>query len=295
MMSERIAVGVDLGGTKIVAGLVTDSGRIMAKPVKVATNAQDPAEEIMKRMIGAINKTLDEAGLTVDKIAGIGIGSPGPLDLKKGIILNTGNLPTLNNYKIKSRIKKEFSLPVKVNNDANCFALGEACFGAVMRIKLAVGVTLGTGFGCGLIINGRIYDGATGTAAEIDMCPYLEGNLEDYISGRGVEKIYQSLSGKSSTPKEIEDLARHNDPVARETWQCFGTHLGVALSYVVNLFDPDTIMVGGSLSNAFDLFFTATMETLNQNVNPIPSANVKVVKAKLGSNAGFIGAACLFF
>ena len=176
-MSECMAIGVDLGGTKIRAGVVNDSGQILGAAVKVATGAHEPAEEIMQRMIGAINKALANAGLTVEKVIGIGIGSPGPLDLTKGIILNSGNLPTLNNYKLKSRIRKEFSLPVKVNNDANCFALGEAFFGAVKRIKQAVGVTLGTGFGCGLIINGRIYDGATGTAAEIDMCPYLDGNL----------------------------------------------------------------------------------------------------------------------
>ena len=186
-----------------------------------------------------------------------------------------------------------FSLPVQINNDANCFTLGEACYGSIKGAENAVGVTLGTGFGCGLILNKRVFYGATGTAAEIDMCPYLDGNLEDYISGRGVEKMYLDISGQQCTPKQIEEMARNHIEKAIKIWEQFGKHLGIALSYVVNILDPEAIVIGGSLNNAFDLFFPITIETLHKNINPIPGANLKVVKAELGKHAGFIGAACL--
>lgn len=292
-MGKELIIGVDLGGTKIITGIINPDGDIIGSPVKVPTRADKPAEQIVDRMIDAMNKSIREASLSADQIAGIGIGSPSPIDIKNGMILTTQNLPTLHYYRIKEKISNTFQVPVHLNNDANCFALGESCFGAVKHAQNAVGITLGTGFGCGIIINGKIYTGATDTAAEIDMCPYLDGNLEDYISGRGLSKIYHNLSGEQDVPSKIAHMARQNNVYARRAWIQFGAHLGHALSLVVNLLDPEVIIVGGSMSRAFDLFSEKTIEILHQNINPVPREHLKVEQARLGENAGFIGAACL--
>ena len=292
-MIKKLIVGVDLGGTKIVTGVINTKGEVIGSPVKVATNAEEPAESIIKRMIDSIHLSISNASSTTDDVMGIGIGSPSPLDIKNGIILTTQNLPTLHYYKLKEKIYNAFKVPVFVNNDANCFALGEAYFGSVRIIQNAVGITLGTGFGCGLILNRRVYCGSTDTAAEIDLCPYLDGNLEDYISGRGVVKIYKKISGMENTPPNIYDLARENDGDALKTWEEFGYHLGLALAYVVNILDPEVIIIGGSLSNAYTFFSKKMIETLHKNINPVPRENLKIEIATLGENAGFIGAACL--
>lgn len=292
-MKKDLVLGVDLGGTKIVSGIINCSGEVIGSPKRVSTLAEEPAEAIIGRMIETINRTLEDAGLSSSALVGIGIGSPGPLDVKNGIILNTGNLPTLHNYKLRDKLENTFNTPVLMNNDANCFALGEACFGAVKNAGNAVGITLGTGFGCGLIIDGKIYSGSTGTAAEIDMCPYLDGNLEDYISGRGVTRIYKKITGKKSQPPSIAEMAGNNDADSIKTWEEFGRHLGFALAYVVNILDPEVIIIGGSLSNAYEFFSKRTIETLHKNINRAPMENLRVELAKLGSNAGFIGAACL--
>ncbi len=292
-MGKKLIAGVDLGGTKIKAGIIDFNGEVKGSPVVVPTKAEEPGDTIVARMVEAINDAIGNAGVSIDDIAGIGIGSPGPLDIKNGIILNTANLPTLNNYNLKEKIAAAFNVPFYLNNDANCFALGECCFGAIKGVKDAFGVTLGTGYGCGIVIDRKIYTGATDTAAEIDLCPYLGGTLEDYISGRGVVRIYKEISGKEGKPPEIADLARKGDADSVKTWEEFGKHLGISLSFAVNILDPGVIIVGGSLSNAYDLFSGKMIETMNANINPMPRENIKVVKAMLGDNAGFIGACCL--
>jgi glucokinase len=292
-MNKKIIVGVDLGGTKMVAGVINTKGEVIGSPVKVATKSEEPAESIVKRMIDSIYLAISNAGSTVENVLGIGIGSPSPLDIKKGIILTTQNLPTLHYYRLKEKISATFKVPVYINNDANCFALGEAYFGTVQIVQNAVGITLGTGFGCGLIINRRVYCGSTDTAAEIDLCPYLDGNLEDYISGRGVVRIYKKISGKESTPPQIHDLAARNDSDAQKAWEEFGYHLGLALAYIVNILDPEVSLIGGSLSNAYAFFSRKMTNTLHKNINPVPRKKLKIERSTLGENAGFIGAACL--
>ncbi len=292
-MGKELIAGVDLGGTKIIAGVIYPDGRLAGTPVEIPTKAEEPGESIIGRMVDAIKRAVSGAGAAIDEICGIGIGSPGPLDINKGIILNTANLPTLNNFNLKEKISGALNIPVYVNNDANCFALGECFFGAIKDAKDAFGVTLGTGFGCGIVIDRKIYTGATDTAAEIDLCPYLGGTLEDYISGRGVVRIYKEIKGEDGSPPDIADKARNGDADAVKTWEEFGMHLGVALSYAVNILDPEVIIVGGSLSNAYDLFSEKMIGTLNKNINPIPRENIRIIKAKLGNNAGLIGACCL--
>jgi len=292
-MEKKFIVGVDLGGTKIISGIVALDGKVAGKPVEVPTKAKEPSESIVGRLIDSVREAMSAADRSVEDVLGIGIGSPGPLDFKNGIIISPQNLPTLHGYRLKAKLADTFKIPVYVNNDANCFVLGECYFGAARGVSMAFGITLGTGFGCGIVIDKKIYAGATDTAAEIDLCPYLDGNLEDYISGRGVSRMYRERTGKESSPPEIADRARKKDEKAIQTWEEFGSHLGTALSYAVNILDPAIIIVGGSLSNAYELFSPKMTEVLMRSINKIPQENIKIVKAGLGNYAGFIGAACL--
>ncbi|MCU0644607.1 MAG: ROK family protein, partial [bacterium] len=201
--------------------------------------------------------------------AGIGIGSPGPLDLEKGIILEAPNLPTLHFFPLRKRLENYFQKPVKINNDGNCFVLGEAWFGAAQHASIVCGLTLGTGCGCGIVMNRKIFAGATGTAAEIWCAPYLDSTVEEYGSAKSIRRIYKQLSGKDSEAKLIYDLASKGEKMALNAWSEFGFHVGKIVAVMVNILDPDVVVIGGSREH------------------------LKIQKSSLEENAGLLGAAAL--
>lgn len=292
-MSTRRIIAVDLGGTKIAAGVVTTEGELVGDIIRVPTNAERPANEVIDTIAAAAMSALRRVGVERDCILGLGIGSPGPLDAVNGIIRTPRNLPSLHGVNLKRELEARVELPVWINNDANVFALGEAVFGAGKGNRIVYGVTLGTGFGSGLVIDGHIFNGATTTAAEIWCFPYKESIIEDYVSGRGLELAYERHSGGRADPRTIAERARAGESAARAAWQEFGTDLGMGLSYVVNVIDPDVIVVGGSLANAYDVFSTYADAALRAHINPAPREHVRLVRAALGDLAPLAGAAAL--
>ncbi|MDZ7265366.1 MAG: ROK family protein [candidate division KSB1 bacterium] len=294
-MKEKLSIGVDFGGTKIKFGLVTVGGSILGETITLPTGAGRKADEIMATMIGGIEAIINSPACMSDQLLGIGIGSPGPLDLKNGIILSPPNLPTLHNFPLKQVLEDHFKLPVELNNDGNCFVLGEAFFGAAQNANYVCGVTLGTGFGCGIVLNRKIFSGATGTAAEVWCSPYLDRTFEEYGSAREVVRIFQRLTSEARTAKEIHDLAQQGNRHAIDAFAEYGKHLGCMLSIIVNLLDPDTIVVGGSVSHAWPFFEKRLLQHLFENINDAPRKHVKCVPAALGDDAGLLGAAALLF
>ncbi|MFZ5515238.1 MAG: ROK family protein [Candidatus Zhuqueibacterota bacterium] len=294
-MNQQTVIGVDFGGTKIKFGAVTASGELTGKEFSLPTLSHRPRTQIIDTIIGGIERAIHQSGRRRDEIGGIGIGSPGPLDLKSGTLLNPPNLPTLHNFPMKAALENHFHLPVKINNDGNCFALGEAYFGSARSASIVCGVTLGTGFGCGIVIDQKIYSGATGTAAEVWCSPYADRNFEEYGSARAVNRIYESLTGISKKSRDVFELAVQGDAAARTTWAEFGSHLGRILAIIVNILDPDIIVIGGSVSNAWQFFSPSLVENLHGNINPAPRNNLSIVHASLGDNAGLLGAAALLF
>ena len=292
-MEEKIVVGIDLGGTKIKFGLVSAIGRFLDEPFTIPTQSHRQADEIVGTIIEGIERAVQNSGIQINQIDGIGIGSPGPLDLKNGIILDPPNLQTLHNYPLKQTIKNYFNLPVALNNDGNCFVLGEACFGSAQKASIVCGFTLGTGFGCGIVIDRKIYTGSTGTAAEIWCSPYADRNFEEYGSSRTIRRIYNQITGQKLEAKYIFNLAQHGDKDAIAAWSEFGLHLGKILSIITNLLDPDIIVVGGSVSNSWDFFEKSLIDNLHKNINLATREHIKVVRASLGDNAGLFGAAAL--
>ena len=292
-MEEKIVVGIDFGGTKIKFGLIREGGAILGETLTLPTNSDRRGDEIVGTMIEGIEQIAQDSELAIEKINGIGIGSPGPLDLKKGIILEAPNLPTLHYFPLKQTLENYLNIPVAINNDGNCFVLGEACFGSAQSASIVCGATLGTGFGCGIVIDRKIFEGATGTAAEVWRSPYADRNFEEYGSARAVVRVYQQITDRELDAKEIFALAQKSDQEAVAAWSEFGVHLGTILAIITNVVDPDVIVIGGSVSNAWQFFYNSLIENLNKNINHAPREHLQVVRAALGENAGLLGAAAL--
>ena len=292
-MQEKAILGLDLGGTKILSGLITVKGEVLGNPYTVPTGGKDPEKAIVNRIFIAIEKSLDDARLKIKDILGIGIGATGPLDMKEGLILDCPFLPTLKNFPLRKTIQEKFGIPVYLDNDANCFALGEWFFGAGAENETVLGYTLGTGLGCGIVINGKVYTGSTQHAGEVGTSPYRNETIEDTVSGIGISRIYKTISGQERPAREIAELAINGDKYANQTWEQFGEHLAYAVSWGINIIDPDIVILGGSIANAMEFFAPAMEKSLRRNICPLPAEKTKVVKASLGDHAGLIGAACL--
>lgn len=292
-MRREVLIGVDFGGTKILTGAMTEDGNIICEPVNVPTNGSDEGNSIIERLMDSIDEVLRKGGLSTAEIKGIGLGVTGPLDIKKGLILECPQLPTLHFFPLRNTVEEHFQRPVYMNNDANCLIFGETIFGSGVGKKNVMGFTLGTGLGCAIILDKKIFDGATGSAGEIWHSPFREGTIEDFVCGAGVSKIYKKISGGDKSSAEIAALAKKGDESALETWRKFGEYLSVAISWAINIIDPEIVILGGSISNAFEFFSPSMEKKLRRNICPVPAEKTKVVCAKLGTNAGFVGAAAL--
>jgi len=294
-MDNKTIIGVDLGGTKIMTGAIDSNGRMLCPPVKVQTGGSDTADAIVKRITGSVEKILGKLNRIINDVAGIGIGSTGPLDITEGTILECPQLPNMHFFPLRKIIRDYFGVPVFLNNDANCLIFGESVFGAAADKKNVVGFTLGTGIGCAVILDKKIINGSTGTAAEIWISPYGSGIIEDFVSGRGVSKIYKSISGRDKTSLDVYNLALEGDSQALQTWNEFGAHLAIPIAWSINLVDPEVVILGGSIAGAYPFFKDSMEEHLRKWICPVPAKTTKVITGQLGDNAGFIGAASLVF
>jgi len=291
--SEKLIIGVDVGGTKIQAGAILPDGRVIVDPVTVPTGGLDSSEAILKRITNSIEEVIKISGVGPADIDGIGMGVTGPLDIENGLILECPQLPTMHFFPLRQRIAERFNLPVVMDNDANALLLGESIWGAGKGHRITLGFTLGTGLGCAIVVDRKLFAGINGMAGEIWPSPYGKGTIEDIVSGQGVSNIYLNLTGSSKSSKEISALAGAGDKDAIEAWKVFGSTLGFALSWGINFIDPGIVILGGSISNSFDLFSEPMESAMRKYLCPVPASKTKVVKASLGDLAGFIGAAAL--
>lgn len=303
-----------MGGTNISIALVDPKGEIKNK-VKISTQADRNAQFIIKTIIENIRLALKD--VHSKHLSSIGIGAAGQIDHDRGLVLFSPNL-RWHNVPIVREIKKKFNVPVSIDNDANVAAFGEYLFGAGRGSRQVICVTLGTGVGGGLVIDGKIYRGAGGSAGEIGHLVVEtdgrkcncggHGCLEAYvgaphITSRIIEKIKSGrhsivvrlVNGNLSkiNPKILEEAALYHDKLALELWQETGKYLGVGLSSLINVFNPERIIIGGGVANAGKLIFDPMLKVIKERALPVSYQNVKVVKAKLGEDAGVVGAAML--
>jgi len=291
--AKGIIIGVDIGGTKIQAGAIDKEGTIVCNPVTSETIGDDKSENIFNRIAGTMELVIKNSGILPSDIMGIGMGVTGPLDTELGTILECPQLPTMHFFPLRERIIERFRLPVVMDNDANALILGESVWGAGKGHRTTLGFTLGTGLGCAIVSEKRLFSGTNGMAGEIWPSPYKEETIEDVVSGRGVSAVYQRLANQTKTAKEISLLAQNGDTNAIEAWNVFGNALGFAVAWGINMIDPGIVILGGSIANSYDLFYESMNRIVRKMVCPVPAGKTRIVRAALGDNAGFMGSAAL--
>ncbi|MEH7414139.1 ROK family glucokinase [Neobacillus drentensis] len=317
-MADKWIAGVDLGGTTTKIAFITVLGKIVHK-WEIPTDNSDEGQNITSNIAKAIDEKLTEIGETKQKLMGIGMGAPGPVDYETGIILNVVNLGWKDNFPLKDSLEEATSLPAAVENDANCAALGEMWSGAGNGAKDLVCVTLGTGVGGGVIANGNIIQGVNGAAGEIGHITVIPssgapcncgktGCLETVASATGivrlaVEEIKNSHSSSKLgelftlngrlTAKDIFDAARDNDRLAQKVLAEVSFHLGLALANIGNTLNPEKIVLGGGVSKAGNLLLESVKENFAKFAFPAVRNSTEIDLATLGNDAGVLGAAWL--
>jgi len=240
-----MTIGVDLGGTSIRCGLV-DCDRVVTKLSEPCLSDR-PENEVLDQLERLISKLINP------QVKGIGIGVPSVVDMQKGIVYNVVNIPSWIEVHLKDIFEAKFNLPVFVNNDSNCFALGEHAGGMGKPFRNMLGVTLGTGVGAGVIVDNELYSGSNTGAGEIGCMPYLGHNYEYYCGSNFFTAFY------GMTGKEAAQRAAAGDVQALKIWEEFGFHIGILIQTILYAYDPDAIVFGGSIANAYP-FFSAKMK-----------------------------------
>lgn len=271
-----MTIGVDLGGTNMRAG-VENNGNIFNQRKELVL-ANRSFDETLTQFIEFIRPLVSAA------IKGIGVGVPSVVDVEKGIVYNVVNIPSWQRVPLKEILENEFGIPACINNDVNCFALGEHQFGLGMGMKHVVGVSAGTGLGAGIIINNQLYNGNNCGAGEIGLLPYLDHNIEYYASGNLFRAFF------NTTAEEAHRKALHGDSEALGYWNEFGIHLGEALKCVLFAYDPEVIVLGGSLSKAYELFKGSMNTTLQTFIFPESIKRLKIFRSQ-NENIVLLGAA----
>lgn len=314
-------VGIDLGGTNVKAGVVNDTGHPLSH-ISVPTEAERGPMVGVDTIVAAAKQAITEAGLTSSAIRGAGLATPGTMDIPAGMLLDPPNLPGWNDFPIREMVATKLQFPLVLQNDANAAAYGEFWAGAARDARSLVFWTLGTGIGCGIILDDLIIEGAHSHGAEcghiiIEMtngrlCSTGQyGTLEAYAGARAViarcEEALQAgrpsavsehlARGEKLTPLLIGQLAEQGDPLCEEIVLDTARYLGVGTVTLMHTIDPEMVLFGGGMTfgrNATPIgrrFIEVIRSEIQKRAFPIPAARTKIDYASLGSDAGFIGAA----
>lgn len=271
-------IGIDLGGTNIRVGAV-QGGKIVRKSAAGTPRTDDP-NVVIEAIISLISEVAEGYALE-----GIGIGVPSVVDWQQGIVYNVVNIPSWKEVHIKEILESRFGVPVAVNNDANCFALGEKMFGAASGYDDVVGLTLGTGVGSGLIIDGKLYSGRNTAAGEVGSLPYLDSDYEHYCSSG-------YFVGKGTTGKDASERAAAGDSSIAPVWQEFGMHVGDLVKAVLLAYDPQAIVFGGSIAKAYPHFEKPLQQSLSTFLYPVMVQRLKIFVSNL-DDVAIYGASAL--
>lgn len=296
MADAPFVVGVDLGGTKIAAGLFDHQRRLLGEIAMFPTEADRPAEVALGNLKAAIEQAGRGAGPDARPSA-IGIGCTGPVEAMTGRVLEAPSLPNLQFFDLGAWVREQFGVPLFLENDANCFALAEALEGAGAGHRVVVAVTLGTGFGCGIVIDGVMYAGTTGNAGEVGFCPIAGDTFDNMLSGAGVGRWYERVRGRPSSlsAREIGDLAEGGDAEALQAWRDYGDAVGAGLGTIAAVLDPSICVIGGSVAARLPLFESPLRGRLRAILAPAAGRALEITPASLGPAAGVIGAAAYAF
>ncbi len=275
--TPAVIVGVDLGGTKVRAGRVEEG---LCAHASLVLQDQGDAEGVLQDVFSTIDQVI------TPEVKGIGIGVPSVVDPVKGIVYSVTNIPSWQEVHLKDILEARFRVPVQVNNDANCFALGEYHYGLGQHSRHLVGLILGTGLGAGLIVRGRLFNGANCGAGEIGNLTCGDNNLEYLVSGPRFDRRY-GVDGRTLLAR-----AQAGDPAACQAFAEFGTDLGIVIKTVLYAYDPDTIVLGGSVSQAFPFFQSSLLESLKEFAFPHVLDHLRILQSR-DPHIPILGAAAL--
>lgn len=274
-------IGVDLGGTNMRAGRISDN-RLIEQASRPTPKDAKKCEDTLVVLVEVIRAVWNE------DVKGIGIGVPSVVDRKKGIVYDVVNIPHWKEVHLKELLESQFNVPVYVDNDANCFALGERFFGEGRNYENFVGLTIGTGLGGGIIQHGKLLLDANCGSGEFGMLSYKDEILEYYCSGSYFMNIW-GIDGK-----EMYDRAMRKDDLALEAYRQFGEHVAAAIKMVVLTIDPEMIVFGGSVAAAHALFEEGMYENLKDFAYPNSIKNLQIRFSTI-ENSGILGAASLCY
>jgi glucokinase len=297
------SIGVDLGGTNLRAAAVTRGGEVIEK-IAGATDLKDGHDAVIRDMINSINALKQRCGDGM--LAGVGIGVPGFIDMAKGVIMNSNNLPDFNGYPVREEIESRLGTPIFLENDANAAALGEKWAGAGRDVDDLILLTLGTGIGGGIVTSGKILHGFMGMAGEIGHItvnptgnPCGCGNygcLEKHTSATAISAMARLIQlGDDLTSKQVYDLAVSGETRAKQIFHTVGGYLGIALATMVNLFNFPLYLLSGGVLGAWDQFAPSMFAEVEKRSFTFRNSKTRIDKAVLGNEAGLIGAAALPF
>ena len=273
-------LGIDLGGTNVRVGLVEDYSLKNVASSTISTGTEENV--ILDEIFTLIDQLMDK------DVSGMGVGVPSVVDLEKGIVYDVQNIPSWKEVHLKDILEKKYSLPVYINNDANCFAAGEKYFGKMKNCRNGVGIIMGTGLGAGIFTDGRLYSGTNCGAGEFGMIPYKENNYEYYCSGQFFKNEY-NISGS-----EAFNRAMKGGKDALNMFSLFGLHLGNAVKVVLYTYDPEVIILGGSVSKAFRFFKESMWKELSSFAYQNSIKNLIIEPSELDQVA-VLGAAALYY
>lgn len=312
-------IAIDLGGTKIACGIISDSCQVLAREC-YPTLADEGVDSVIARIISAVEQTILPRGITLSQLCGISIAAAGAIDAPGGVIALSPNLPGWRDIPLRDIIRERLGIKTWLVNDTNAAALAEHQLGAGQGIKNLIYLTVGTGIGGAVILGGRLYTGASGSAGEIGHMT-IEANglrckcgnigcLETLASGTAVAReairrvsrgegssLTEIVAGKigSITAEHVAMAARDGDCLARDVINKVATYLGVGLVNLVNIFNPEMIIIGGGLAKMGDLLLSPARQVVREKAFAVSAAAVCIVPTQLGDDAGILGAAIFAF
>lgn len=310
LSSESLVFAADLGGTHLRVALVDDTGTIVQQ-LKQETPRGDCADRIVDALVNAAQKWRCD----ILPVVAASIMVPGAVDSDKAVVVQAPNLPSLVNFGLKAALQQRLGWPVFLENDANAAAVGEMWLGAARGCRDVVSVTLGTGVGGGVILDGKLWRGAHGSAGEIGhttVDPFAgvkckcgnTGCLELFASATAIVRMTREalslfpetvLINEQLTAEKIYDAGRNGDELARAVFKRFGLYLGIGLANLISLIDPQIIVITGGVVNGWDLFADEMYRQVGERAFRGTAQQVKIARAECGDNAGLLGAARLAF
>ncbi len=316
---QNPVLAVDLGGSKIIAALVSHKGEIIAREY-TATLADEGPRAVIQRMSTAIESAISKAGIPLSSLSTIAIAAAGAINTKEGIVSASPNLPGWDNIPLKDMVEKEIGLETFLINDADAAAVGEHLFGAGRGVNNLIYITVSTGIGGGIIIDGKLYSGVSGSAGEIGHmtidtsgprcnCGNI-GCLEVFASGKAIAReaqrsiaqgaksmIMELAEGESHniTSQTVSAAARRGDALALGIITMAATYLGIGMVNLINIFNPEMIVVGGGVAQIGDMLLEPARKVVAERAFQLSARAVRIVPSQLGENAGVVGGATLLF